>query len=81
MKEKILSIIEKNSRISIEDLAIVLGEKAEEVAQAIFELEQDHIICGYHTLINWNNTNREDVYKRQDETETGKDDYTGDVDE
>lgn len=61
MKEKILSIIEKNSRISIEDLAVVLGEKAEDVAQAIYELEQEHIICGYHTLINWNNTNRQQV--------------------
>ena len=26
MKEKILSVIEKNSKISIKDLAIVLGE-------------------------------------------------------
>ncbi len=27
MKEKILSVIEKNSKISVEDLAVVLGEK------------------------------------------------------
>ena len=37
MKEKILSVIEKNSKISIRDLAIVLGEKEEDVAKAIAE--------------------------------------------
>ena len=35
MKEKILSVIEKNSKISIKDLAIVLGEPEEEVAKVI----------------------------------------------
>ena len=38
MKEKILSVIEKNSKISIKDLAIVLGEPEEEVAKAIYEM-------------------------------------------
>lgn len=61
MKEKILSVIEKNSKISIEDLAAVLGEKPEDVAKAIYEMERDKVICGYHTIINWNNTNNEKV--------------------
>ena len=52
MKEKILSVIEKNSKISIKDLAIVLGEPEEEVAKAIYEMESDKTICGYHTIIN-----------------------------
>lgn len=56
MKEKILSVIEKNSKINVEDLAVVLGEKEEDVAKAIFELEKDRVICGYHTIINWSNT-------------------------
>ena len=30
-----MSVIEKNSKISVEDLAVVLGEKEEDVAQAI----------------------------------------------
>ena len=51
MKEKILSVIEKNSKISIKDLAIVLGEPEEEVAKAIYEMESDKTICGYHTEI------------------------------
>ena len=61
MKEKILSVIEKNSKISIKDLAIVLGEPEEEVAKAIYEMESDKTICGYHTIINWDKTNREKV--------------------
>ena len=56
MKEKILSVIEKNSKISVEELAVVLGEKEEDVAKAIYEMERDKTICGYHTLINWGNT-------------------------
>lgn len=61
MKEKILSVMEKNSRISIADLAVILGEKEEDVAQAIFEMEQDQTICGYHTIINWSNTSVDKV--------------------
>ena len=61
MKEKILSVIEKNSKITIKDLAIVLGESEEVVAKAVAEMESDHTICGYHTMINWDKTNREKV--------------------
>lgn len=61
IKEKILTIIEKNSRIDIHDLAILLGEEEVDVANAIAELERDNIICGYHTLINWDNTSMEKV--------------------
>ena len=48
MREKILAVIEKNSRIDIRDLAILLGESEAAVA-------------GYHTLINWDNTSDEKV--------------------
>lgn len=61
MKEKILAIIEKNSRIDVHDLAVLLGEPEIAVANAIGELERDHVICGYHTMINWENTSEEKV--------------------
>lgn len=61
MKEKILSVIEKNSKITVKELAIVLGESEENVARAIAEMEADETICGYHTIINWDKTNRESV--------------------
>ena len=61
MREKILAVIEKNSRIDIRDLAILLGESEIAVANEIAEMEREHIICGYHTLINWENTSEEKV--------------------
>ena len=61
MREKILAVMEKNSRIDIKDLAILLGESEAAVANEIANMEKEHIICGYHTLINWENTNDEKV--------------------
>lgn len=61
MREKILAVIEKNSRISTKDLAILLGESEAAVANEIAEMEKENIICGYHTLINWDNTGDEKV--------------------
>ena len=56
MREKILAVIEKNSRIDIKDLAVLLGENEAAVANEIAEMEKEHIIFGYHTLINWENS-------------------------
>lgn len=61
MRERILAVMEKNSRIDIKDLAILLGESEVAVANEIAAMEKEHIICGYHTLINWDNTSDEKV--------------------
>ena len=61
MRERILAVIEKNSRISVKELADLLGENEAAVAAEIAEMENEHIICGYHTLINWDNTSDEKV--------------------
>ncbi|MEF9940012.1 MAG: Lrp/AsnC family transcriptional regulator [Clostridium sp.] len=61
MRERILAVIEKNSRISAKELADLLGENEAAVATEIAEMEKEHIICGYHTLINWDNTDDEKV--------------------
>ncbi len=61
MREKILAILEKNARIDLKDLAVLLGESEAAVANAIADMEKEHIICGYHTLINWDNTSEEKV--------------------
>ncbi len=61
MREKILAVMEKNSRIDIKDLAVLLGESEMAVANEIAQMEKEHIICGYHTLINWDNTTEEKV--------------------
>jgi len=61
MREKILGIIEKNSRIDLKDLAILLGEDEITIANEIAAMEKERVICGYHTLINWDNTTDEKV--------------------
>lgn len=61
MRQKILAVLEKNSRIDIKDLALMLGESEINVANEIADMEKEKIICGYHTLINWDNTGDEKV--------------------
>ncbi len=61
MKEKILNHIEKNSRIDVADLAVVLGASEADVMNALEEMEAEHVICGYHTLINWEKVGIEKV--------------------
>ena len=61
MREEILRLIEKNSRIDIHEMAILLGAKEAEVANAIADMEKEGVICGYYTLIDWDKTNDEKV--------------------
>ena len=56
MREKILTIMEKNSRIDLADLAALLGESEIAVANESADMEKENIICGYHTMINWDKT-------------------------
>ena len=58
LRELILKLIEKNSRLAIHDLAVMLDVAETEVANEIADMEKEHIICGYHTLINWDNTSK-----------------------
>lgn len=61
MREELLSIIEKNSRIDLKELAIRLGKEEIDIVNELQELEDKRIICGYHTLINWEKTSIEKV--------------------
>ena len=61
MRDELLSILEKNSRIDFNELAIMLGTSEEKVLEEISNLENEGIICGYHTLINWDKTSIEKV--------------------
>lgn len=61
MREKILTFIEKNSRVDLKDLAVMLGVDEVTVANELAAMEEEHIICGYHTLIDWEKTSIEKV--------------------
>ena len=53
MREKILDVLEKNGRIDLKEMAIMLGYSEAEVAYEIADMEKEHIICGYNAVINW----------------------------
>ncbi len=61
MREQILSILEKNSRIDVKELAVRLGADELAVANELKAMEEEGIICGYHTMIDWEKTSIEKV--------------------
>ncbi len=61
MREELLSIIEKNSRIGLNELAVLLGKNEQDVLSEIESLEKEGIICGFYTLIDWEKTSIEKV--------------------
>ena len=50
---QILKFMEKNCKIDPKELAILLGTDEVTVISEIMEMEQEKIICGYHTMIDW----------------------------
>ena len=61
MREKILSYIEPNSRVDLHDLAIIMDSDEATIMNELEAMENEHIICGYHTLINWEKAGIEKV--------------------
>ena len=61
MREEILRIIERNSRIDTGELAVRLGRDESDVVNEMMKMEEEGIICGYHTMINWEKTTQETV--------------------
>ena len=61
MRNEILRMLENNSRIDLHDLAIMLGTDESVVLEEIEKMENEGIICGYPTLINWDKTDTEKV--------------------
>ena len=61
MRTHILKYIEKKSRVDLGELAILLGTDEITVANEIADMEKEKIICGYHTLIDWDKAGVESV--------------------
>lgn len=57
---QILKVIEKNSKLSNEDLAAMLGAPLSDIEKEIKALEEDGVICGYPTLIDWDKVDSSD---------------------
>ncbi len=59
--EEILEILEKNSRLKDEQIALMLNKDVDEVKNLREKLEKDNVILGYNTIINWEKTEKETV--------------------
>ena len=60
-REEILNIIEKNSRIDVHELSVLLGAEEIVVANELKALEDEGVICGYHTMVDWSKTSLDKV--------------------
>ena len=59
--EKILEILEKDSKITPEQIAVMVNKDVDEVKAIIKKLEDDKVILKYKTLVNWEKTEKEFV--------------------
>lgn len=57
----LLTLLHNNARMDVTDLAMALNETEDNVVDTISQLEKDKVICGYHTIINWDRTNVDNV--------------------
>ncbi len=56
-----LKLLENDSRLTPEQLAVMCDKEVGEIKEMIDKFEKDGIILGYHTLIDWDKTARESV--------------------
>ena len=61
LREEILTTIEKNSRVDVHELAVRLGSEDSVIAEEMSRMEEEGVICGYHTMIDWEKTGMEKV--------------------
>ena len=59
--DKLLELLENGARLSEKQIAVMLGEDEAAVSARIKKYEEDGVILGYETLIDWDKTDREFV--------------------
>ena len=61
MRKKILDMLYSNSRISYDDMSVMLDIPKSTLEAEIAAMEDERVICGYPTMINWEKTDCEKV--------------------
>ncbi len=59
--KSMLELLENDSTLTAEQLAVMIGGDANEIKALIRSYEKDGVIVGYKTLIDWDKTDREMV--------------------
>lgn len=54
--DRLLELLQEDAQLTPAQLAVMLGEKEEDVKKAIATFEKDGVIRGYHALVNWERT-------------------------
>ena len=58
---ELLALLENDSRLTSEQLAVMLGKEVGDIKDMIETYEKDGVILGYKTLVDWDKTDREYV--------------------
>lgn len=61
MRNEILKALDKNSKLTVQDLADMLGTETAVIEEEIRTMEAEKVICGYPTLIDWDKTTMDKV--------------------
>ncbi len=61
MRKQILDLLEGNSKLTPAEIAAMIGADEQEVANEIKSMEEEKIICGYHTLVDWEKMDKDTV--------------------
>ena len=61
LNESILKAIEKDARVDLAGRPVRLDVSEADVANAMSDMEKEGVICGYHTMIDWDKTSVDKV--------------------
>lgn len=61
LRKEILKTIDKNSRLTHEELSEMMGVAREDIDEEIAAMQKEKIICGYPTIIDWDKTDEDTV--------------------
>ena len=59
--DRLLELLESNSELTTEQLAVIMGKTVEEVEKSIADYKKRNIIVANKTVINWKKTDKEFV--------------------
>lgn len=60
-RREILQLLQDDARLTAEQLAAMVGEDAEAVAQAVHEMEQEGILLRYTAVVDWDKIDTDTV--------------------
>lgn len=61
LEMSLLNLLKEDCRLPLEKMAVMTGATIQEVADAVSDMENRHIILRYSPMINWDLTDRERV--------------------